>query len=90
VNVLGGGEGVTPDEQKRIVEAAVDAKDHKWDITSGHKFYLCDSMEETEFAKRSSHGIRGHRMFDLDNVLGGNVPKDLKEIADSLRKAYWT
>jgi len=90
VNVLGGGEKVTLDEQKRIVEAAVEARGRKWDITSGHKFYLCDSMEETEFAKSSSHGIRGHRMLDLDTVLGGIVPWDLKGIADSLRKAHWT
>jgi hypothetical protein len=46
-------------------------------------------MEETEFEKSSSRGIRGHRMFDLDIVLGGKVPKDLKGIADSLRNAHW-
>lgn len=89
VDVLDGGERLTTDEQRRIVEAAVEAKNRNWDITSGHKFYLCDSMEETDFAKSSSFGIRGHRMFDLNIVLSGNVPKDLTGIAASLRNVDW-
>ncbi len=90
VSVLDRDQWLTPDEQKRIVEAAIEAKDRNWDITSGHKFYLCDAMEKTEFAKSSSHGIRGHRMFDLSGVLGGSVPPNLKGVADSLRKAHWS
>jgi hypothetical protein len=90
VIVLDANQKLTLDEQKRIVEAAIEAKERNWDITSGHKFYLCDSMEDTEFAKNSSYGIRGHRMFNLDSLLGGSVPKNLKGIADSLRKAHWS
>jgi hypothetical protein len=90
VIALDGSGELTADEQERIVKAAAEAKGHNWNVSSGHKFYLCDSMEGTKFVKSSSNGIRGHRMFNLWSVLDGNVPESLQDIANSLRHKNWS
>lgn len=82
-------ETLSLDEQNRILGAAKDAQGHGWDLSKGHKFYLCDALEETDFSKRSSGGIMGHRYFDLAEVLGSDVPKDLAELAKLLRGCNW-
>ena len=84
-----GEEELTPDERARVLGAARDAVTHKWDITVGHKFYLFDQLEETDFRKTTPGGIWGHRYFDLEEVLGGKVPADLKSIAALLRQHPW-
>jgi hypothetical protein len=80
---------LTPGEKERIIEATIDARSRSWDITAGHKFYLCDSMELTEFRKTSSGGIMGHRYFDLEHILGSSLPKDLTALAAALREHEW-
>jgi hypothetical protein len=89
VTVLKGQEKLTSDEQARILGAARNAETHKWNITVGHKFYLCDLFEETDFRKTSPGGIWGHRYFDLEKVLGVKVPSDLKSLAALLRQHPW-
>ncbi len=89
VNVVEGKEKLSLDERNRILEAALEGQKREWNLTSGHKFYLCDSMEETDFRKPSSGGIWGHRYFDLKEVLGGKLPGDLKGIAAALRGREW-
>jgi hypothetical protein len=84
-----GQEKLTSDEKGRILGAAREAETHKWNITTGHKFYLFDSLEETDFRKTSSGGIWGHRYFDIEEVLGTDVPSDLKSLAAMLRQHPW-
>jgi hypothetical protein len=52
-------------------------------------FFLCDEMEETDFAKTSQGVIWGKRYFDLENVLGTKVPYSISELALLLRKHTW-
>jgi hypothetical protein len=89
VTVLADGETPTPDEEERIIGAAQKAQQRGWDITTGHKFYLCDQMQETAFRKTSPGGIWGHRYFDLETVLGGQIPNGLGELAGRLRGCTW-
>lgn len=87
---VGDGAGaLTQDEDARIVAAALRGQSHGWDLSTGHKFYLCDGMEETAFCKTSPGGIMGHRYFDLERVLGGKVPDALGELAERLRRHTW-
>jgi hypothetical protein len=80
---------LTDEEKERILGAVKEAETREWDLTTGHKFYLCDSLEPTDFLKISPGGIVGHRNFDLEKVLGNKVPKDLSTIARSLRQRTW-
>ncbi len=80
---------LTRDEERRIIAAASRAQSYGWDLSTGHKFYLCDGMEETAFRKTSAGGIMGHRYFDLETVLGGKLPDTLGELAERLRQQTW-
>lgn len=89
VTVVDAGPSLTREEQQRIIEATIDARSHNWDITAGHKFYLCDTVEPTDFRKASPGGIMGHRYFDLEDVLGSSLPHDVATLAALLRNHEW-
>jgi hypothetical protein len=59
---------LTREEERRILEASREAVSRDWDLSTGHKFYLCDALEETDFHKRSAGGIMGQRYIDLKEV----------------------
>lgn len=80
---------LTQDEQSRILESTKEGRIRDWDLTTGHKFYLCDTLQETDFRKTSRGGIMGHRYFDLEEVLGTKVPQDVNSLAASLRQHTW-
>lgn len=80
---------LTQDEQSRILESTKEARIRDWDLTTGHKFYLCDTLHETDFHKTSRGGIMGHRYFDLQDILGNKIPPDLDALAASLRQHTW-
>lgn len=82
-------ETLTKDEAERILGATEKAHSYGWDLTTGHKFYLCDGMEKTAFRKTSPGGIMGHRYFDLETVLGGKLPNGLGELAKQLQDRTW-
>jgi hypothetical protein len=84
-----GPETVTAEEEQRILGASRNAQNHGWDLSVGHKFYLCDALEETAFRKTTSGGIQGHRYFDLEKVLGGEIPDSVGELAEQLRQHTW-
>jgi hypothetical protein len=84
-----GTQGLTAEEQERVLGATEKAQTRGWDISTGHKFYLCDAMEETAFKKTSPGGIMGHRYFDLETVLGGKLPNSLAALAERLRQHTW-
>jgi len=90
VTVIDGGKNLTTEEKSRIVSAAQKAPQHNWDISSGHKFYLCDEWATTNFLKSSPRGIQGHRYFELREELGANVPIELDQIAAALSNHTWT
>ena len=89
VTVADGQCAPNPEEQERILEATKEARARDWDLTAGHRFYLCDLFEETNFRKTSRGGIMGHRYFDLEEVLGGKVPQDVSVLAAALRQHTW-
>src|SRR5262249_38635121 len=89
VNPVLGEADLTAAEKERILVASREAIALGWDITTEHKFYLCDSMAETDFRKDSFGGIMGHRYLDLQEVLGHKIPADLRNLAAELRQHRW-
>lgn len=88
VRLVDEGERLGTEEARRILEATRRAPSHGWDITTGHKFYLCDAMEETDFPKRTGW-IWNTRHIDLETVLEAKIPADLGELARQLRGRSW-
>jgi hypothetical protein len=80
---------IADDEETRIRGAAEEAKIRGWDLSRDHKFFLCDSLHETDFAKRSKHGLRNHRYICLKEILQRNPPSDVVELANQLRNETW-
>jgi hypothetical protein len=80
---------LTADEERRIIEATRNGPSHGWDLATGHRFFLCDKLIETEFRKNSSGGIQGRRYFDLEELFAGQIPKSVEEIAQALRQRTW-
>lgn len=92
VTELPGAGSLSPDERHRILAASQSAlANNGWDLgRTPHKFYLCDRLEPTEFRKESPGGMRGHRYFDLEEILGGAIPESVGELAQLLRRPVWT
>jgi hypothetical protein len=89
VAVADPGVELTGDERQRIVDATRSAAP-RWDISRGHRFLLCDELEETECRKVSPGGIQGHRYFDLADLLElRRIPADLRDLATALRGRTW-
>jgi hypothetical protein len=81
---------LTDEERKRIAAATASAKDqNRWDIATGHQFFLCNEMCDTEFSKSSPGGIMGHRYFDLRDYFPTGIPTHLSDIAAQLRGQNW-
>jgi hypothetical protein len=89
VKLSEGQEALTPDEQKRILQATEEARVRDWDLSVGHKFYLSDKLYETQFRKTSHGGIWGRIYLNLEEVLGGKVPTDTRALAESLKSRTW-
>jgi hypothetical protein len=89
VSVPDGQDSVAPDEKQRILGATEEARMRGWYVATGHKFYLCDRLQETNFRKTSRGGIMGHRYFDLEEVLETTVSQDVSVLAASLRLRTW-
>jgi hypothetical protein len=93
---VGTGQGpVTQDERDRIIGATkaaqrrIEPNKPGWRLTEGHQFFLCDSLEETDFRKTSPRGLWSKRYFDLEGILGRPVPSDVAQLALLLRKREW-
>lgn len=80
---------LTQEEKVRILKATEEARVRDWDISNGHRFYLCDTFQPTDYHKTSRGGIMGHRYFDLEKVLGSKVPEDVSILAAMLRQHEW-
>lgn len=79
----------TPDTIKRIQAAIADCTYFPDFAKSEHRYYLFDSLEETEYSKTSRGGIWGTRRFDLDIILenkksGTSKNMTLKSVASQL------
>lgn len=87
--VKGSGE-LTQDEKQRILVACKNAPGRGWDVSTGHKFYLCDELVETDFKKQSSGGIPGHRYLDLRDFLRTDFSHaTTTDLASALRHSKW-
>jgi hypothetical protein len=95
VMVVGGQDILAQDEQDRIIGATkaaqkrVEPNRPDWRLTKNHQFFLCDSLEESDFRKTSPGGLWSKRYFDLEEVLGSPVPSSISELARLLRKHEW-
>lgn len=78
-----------PQETEARIRGAIASAMHQnqWDISHGHKFFLCDELFETNFRKASSGGIMGHRYLFLKDYLPQELP--VQELAEALRELYW-
>lgn len=87
----GGDLQLSESERSRVLAAMADAKEHNgWDISDGHKFFLCDELTKTAFRKRSRGGIMGHRYIDLRTYLPSSRKQmTLQEIAAALSGQTW-
>ena len=91
VDAMGGRLSLSSSEQERISAAMAEAAaTAEWDIKTGHKFFLCDEMEPTDFRKSSRGGIMGHRYLNLEDMLPSLRKMSLAQIADGLRGKTWT
>jgi hypothetical protein len=79
---------LTHEEAERILNATSEARSRNWDLTSGHKFFLCDKLYETDFRKESRGGIQGHRRINLQEILG-DVPNNAGDLAKLLYAQTW-
>jgi len=89
ISTVEGSGDLTSDEEHRIVAACKNGPQRGWDLSAGHKFYLCDELAETEFRKASTGGIQGHRYIDLREHLKADVPDKVTDLASLLRKHEW-
>ena len=87
--VVSEGPPITNAEQERILAATRNAPTLGWDITTGHKFYLCDEWATTDFRKVTPNGIWGHRYFDLRKEFPAGIPVNLEDIANQLAARTW-
>ncbi len=82
------------EEENRIKEAIERASDIPgYDIATGHKFYLVESLQETSFGKVSPGGLRDQRYFDLADELelDDRTPlPPIEEIAERLKGRTWS
>jgi hypothetical protein len=80
--------GITPEQQEHIRRAMLLAKEHDWDITTGHNFFLVRHFVETDFRKSSHGGMRSTRYFNLFDELG-TTPVDAVSVAAKLNGRSW-
>ena len=75
----------TDKELKRITGAISTC--HYYSLQTGHRFHLFSEFEETEFYKRSKHGMQGARLFNLPSLFNEDKKKEYKtaEVAEKLR-----
>jgi hypothetical protein len=81
---------LTDPEKARVMEAARLAPIHEWNVTTGHRFYLCDEWQTTNYRQTSPGGIKGARMLDLRKPFPQGLPATLSEIAYGLLEESWT
>ena len=90
VTVVNGLTRLSEDEEKRILGATVATRvEDQVNVSSGHDFYLCGGLEETDFRKVSPGGIQSRRYLDLKEILGAKMPNDLGDLALQLRQHSW-
>lgn len=86
----GGPLSLSTSETTRIAGAISDArKTTGWDITTGHKFFLCDDLIPTDFRKSDRGGIMGHRYLNLQGYFSDRKRMALPEIAAALAGKTW-
>ncbi len=95
VTAVGRKDTLTQSEQDRIIGATkaaqkrIEPSEPGWRLTRDHQFFLCDSLEESDFRKTSPGGLWSKRYFDLEQVLGRPVPSSISELARLLGKREW-
>lgn len=81
---------LSPSEELRISGAMNDASEStEWDISAGHKFFLCDEFVATDFRKAGRGGIMGHRYLNLQEYLPSPRRMTLADVAAGLNGKTW-
>ena len=79
----------TAEELQRITDVIADCASYHPSVREGHRFYLFDEFEETEFWKESKGGLLGGRPRNLSIWLNYDENKkeyETAEVAEELRK----
>lgn len=63
-------------ERNKISDMVEEAKNIGHDIEDGHRFYMVEKFETTDFTKYSIGGLQGHKNFNLEQILN----MDIKEL----------
>lgn len=79
---------ITDDQKKRLINAIKESDENGWGVESGHRFFLLNDFEETDFAKTTPGGIFRVRYFNLEDYIE-KVPKKIIDIAMELRSKSW-
>lgn len=79
---------VTKEQKERLEIAIKESINEGWKIAEGHRFFLLKNLTETNFIKKSSGGLLRVRYFNLEEIFG-NVPEDIKMIAEQLKDKEW-
>ncbi|MGL5718356.1 MAG: hypothetical protein ACRCX2_35455, partial [Paraclostridium sp.] len=70
-------------EQSKISSMVEEAKNIGHDINDGHRFYIVEKFETTNYIKYSVGGLQGHKNFNLENILNiGLEELTIGEIAE--------
>jgi hypothetical protein len=88
-----GGKSPTADELRRIEQVTLLAQSGPgYDIRKGHRFFLVEEFEATDFKKITPNAPMGKRFFDLREFgvpVKENTELPIKVIADRLRQVNW-
>lgn len=89
LNIIESLHDVLSDQQSRIIGAIDSAKARDWGVNEGHKFFITDKIERTEFIKTTKYPLQRTKFFDLKKLLGtSSLPND-NQIAEQLKKHTW-
>jgi len=75
--------------KKNLKNGLIHAVEDGWKIATGHKFFLCSQLYDTDFKKISSYGIYSKRYFDLREVLNVKKLPSTDQIANILSSKTW-
>lgn len=74
-------------EHVERIKSAMQMTKPIWDVSHGHKFFLCDKLAATDFRKTSPKGIFGHRYLNLGPYLRPGI--SIEHLADTLKSKTW-
>lgn len=80
---------VLEEDKNRIIEMSFMAeRNHGWDLSTGHRFFIVDQFHNCNFKKISKGGMNGRRYFDIRDY-GLTENSTIEAIVDRLSQNEW-